>query len=153
MGDRGGGSRTVILDSSEGSHFLLCFLPPSRHFLHFMYFAPLHFPILHFLSPLHSPRPSSPPLCPSPSSPLTSHPLTTPLLLSPAYELRMMVRRRTSQLEDALEGDAELALAAVLDYMGCDDWLVDFFLVSDIDSATEREKGERERERESKRYS
>lgn len=42
----------------------------------------------------------------------------------------MMVRRRTSQLEDALEGDAELALAAVLDYMGCDDWLVDFFLVS-----------------------
>ena len=49
----------------------------------------------------------------------------------------MMVRRRTSQLEDALEGDAELDLAAVLDYMGCDDWLVDFFLVSD--SATERD--------------
>jgi hypothetical protein len=66
----------------------------------------------------------------------------------------MMVRRRTSQLEDALEGDAELALAAVLDYMGCDDWLVDFFLVSDIDSTTERERereGGRERERERER--
>ena len=41
-----------------------------------------------------------------------------------------MVRTRTSVLEDALEGDAELSLSAVLDYMGCDDWLVEIFMVS-----------------------
>ena len=41
-----------------------------------------------------------------------------------------MVRTRTSLLEDALEGDAELSLGAVLDYMGCDDWLVEIFMVS-----------------------
>lgn len=41
-----------------------------------------------------------------------------------------MVRRRASLLEDALEGDAELSLSAVLDYLGCDDWLLDVFMVS-----------------------
>lgn len=49
---------------------------------------------------------------------------------SKACELRNMVRTRTSVLEDALEGDAELSLSAVLDYMGCDDWLVEIFMVS-----------------------
>ena len=39
------------------------------------------------------------------------------------------MRKRASALEDALEGDAELSLSAVLDYMGCDDWLVDIFMV------------------------
>ena len=47
-----------------------------------------------------------------------------------------MVRTRTSLLEDALEGDAELSLGAVLDYMGCDDWLVEIFMVSTSISIT-----------------
>ena len=49
-----------------------------------------------------------------------------------------MVRTRTSVLEDALEGDAELSLSAVLDYMGCDDWLVEIFMVSISSSGSSR---------------
>ena len=53
-----------------------------------------------------------------------------------ACELRHLVRTRTSVLEDALEGDAELSLSAVLDYMGCDDWLVEIFMVSTSSSSS-----------------
>ena len=48
-----------------------------------------------------------------------------------ASELRLMVSQRTAAIEDSLEGDEELTLRAVLDYMGCDDWLVEVFMVSE----------------------
>ena len=47
-----------------------------------------------------------------------------------ANELRAIMSKRSSLIEDSLEGDEQLSLASLLDYLGCDDWLVDFFLVS-----------------------
>lgn len=47
-----------------------------------------------------------------------------------ANELRAIISKRSSLIEDSLEGDEQLSLASILDYLGCDDWLVDFFLVS-----------------------
>lgn len=47
-----------------------------------------------------------------------------------ANELRAIVSRRSSLVEDSLEGDRQLSLASMLDYLGCDDWLVEVFSVS-----------------------
>jgi hypothetical protein len=38
------------------------------------------------------------------------------------------VSKKRSKAEDELDGDEELSLSALLDYMGCDDWLVQAFL-------------------------
>jgi hypothetical protein len=46
-----------------------------------------------------------------------------------ASMLRQMVAARRGKVQDSLEGDDELSLAAVLDYMGCDEWLVKTFEV------------------------
>jgi hypothetical protein len=45
-----------------------------------------------------------------------------------ANELRNLVSKRRSKAEDELDGDEELSLSALLDYMGCDDWLVQAFV-------------------------
>ena len=37
--------------------------------------------------------------------------------------------RRTTRIEEALEGDEDLSLDSILDYLGCDSWLVDVFKV------------------------
>jgi len=44
-----------------------------------------------------------------------------------AQTLRQLVAARRGRVQDALDGDEELSLPAVLDYLGCDDWLVDAF--------------------------
>ena len=41
----------------------------------------------------------------------------------------MIVSRRTTRIEEALEGDEDLSLDSILDYLGCDSWLVDVFKV------------------------
>jgi hypothetical protein len=48
---------------------------------------------------------------------------------SESAEIRRLVERQRNKAQDAVEGDEELSLASLLDYLGCDDWVVEAFLV------------------------